>query len=145
MARFKRHLQWRPDNSDADLGHKSSEEISITNSGGIRTKHDTPQPGGLPDLPHAGGQLCLGVKTRQLRHLYLPSTGATDNQLRTFNQLGLFYPAFRNQYLDLRSPLRHYGASATWKSAPDHLDANCAQCRGQADRPLLLTRATIRR
>ena len=48
----------------------------------------------------------LGVKTRQLNHDFTYPTGVTDNELRTWNHLGLFTASFKE------SELGHFAALA---------------------------------
>lgn len=125
--------KWRADGSEADLLTSSlTEQIPVrTASGGVRmqtwyypSRHDcltchTARAGGV-----------LGVKTRQLnRDLTYPS-GVTDNELRAWNHIGLFAPAFADS--DPASFPRLAATDDTARSLEDrarsYLDANCAQC-----------------
>ena len=124
--------KWRADNSDADLVTAgTNENISIQTADGTRTQKwfypgrqdcitcHTPQSGGV-----------LGVKTRQLNGSFKYPNGITDNQLRTWNHLGLF-----DTKLD-EAAIPHFArlVSITDNSAPlqlrvrSYLDANCAMC-----------------
>lgn len=79
--------------------------------------------------PQSGG--VLGIKTRQSnRDLFFQSSGVTDNQLRTWNHIGLFSPAINEGAIggydqlctvtDTNFSLEHRVKS--------YLDANCSQC-----------------
>jgi uncharacterized repeat protein (TIGR03806 family) len=124
--------KWRDDGTDADLLSAAlAENIIVTNAVGVRTQ-SWYFPGPLDCVichtPNAGS--VLGVNARQLNGpMTYPSTGVTDNQLRTWNHLGLFN-AQDEATLTNAPRLVHvddtnYPPEIRVRS---YLDANCAQC-----------------
>jgi uncharacterized repeat protein (TIGR03806 family) len=125
--------QWRPDGSDADLvSSPLTETIPVTTATGVRTQ-TWYYPGPLDCLachtPNAGN--VLGVNARQLNGPFTyAATGTTDNQLRTWNHLGLF-TAPQDEAALARVPRlvsvddTHYPLEYRVRS---YLDANCSQC-----------------
>ena len=124
--------KWRSDGSDAELlSTNLTESIPIRTSSGERMQ--TWNYPGRQDCRTCHTDLnggVLGVKTRQLNGPMTYPGGITDNQLRTWNHLGLFgaswdestlatLPALAcltNTSLDLTDRARSY------------LDANCSHC-----------------
>ena len=124
--------KWRPDNSDADLLYTNlTEAIPIKTATGVRTQlwyYPSRADCLVCHNANAGG--VMGVKTRQINRDLTYPTGITDNQLRTWNHLGLFKPAFAEEDIAQFKSLAR--ADDTTRSLEDRarsfLDANCAQC-----------------
>jgi uncharacterized repeat protein (TIGR03806 family) len=125
--------KWRADESDAELLSGSvTEDIAIrTTSGEVR--HQTwyyPSRKDCLTCHTAGAGGVLGVKTRQMNHDLAYPGGVTDNELRTWNHLGLFDPALKLQDLSAFATLA--AADDVTRSLEDrarsYLDANCSHC-----------------
>jgi|GEM_PF-1407248 len=126
--------KWRPDNSDADLlPGNLDENITITTStGGTRIqKWSYPSRGQCLVCHNSTANYVLGPKTHQMNgNFTYPSTGRTDNQLRTFAHIGLLNPTPNES--DIPNFLKSVSISDT--SAPvqhrmrSWIDSNCSQC-----------------
>jgi mono/diheme cytochrome c family protein len=124
--------KWRADGSDADvLAGSQTEDIPVTDHGEVHPQtwyYPSRQDCLTCHTANAGG--VLGVKTRQMNRVFTYPSGISDNQLRTWNHLGLFASALKDQ--DLRSFAKLAAADDTSRTLEDrarsYLDANCSQC-----------------
>src|SRR6202453_354797 len=125
--------KWRPDGSDAELLSTSvTETIQVKSATGEVHEQTWYYPSRQDCLAchTAGAGGVLGAKTRQLNRPFTYASGVTDNELRTWNHLGLFAPAFKDEEVQTFAALA--AADDTGRSLQDrarsYLDANCAQC-----------------
>jgi uncharacterized repeat protein (TIGR03806 family) len=125
--------KWRADGSDADLlAGSQTENIPIRSANGEVHEQSWYFPSRQDCLTCHTAHACgvLGVKTRQLNRSFTYPSGVSDNELRTWNHLGLFAPRFKEQ--DLRNFATLAPADDTSRTLEDrarsYLDANCSQC-----------------
>ncbi len=124
--------KWRADNSDADLLTTNlTETIPIKTATGVRTQTwYYPSRQDCLTCHTANAGLVLGVKTRQLNRDFTFPSGASDNELRTWNHLGLFDTNLdETQLQNLPALARIEDSNRSLEDrARSYLDANCAQC-----------------
>jgi uncharacterized repeat protein (TIGR03806 family) len=124
--------KWRPDNRDADLlSTNLAETILVQTATGMRTQQwYYPSRQDCLTCHTATAGYVLGVKTRQLnRDLTYPS-GITDNELRTWNHLGLFNTNLTITEIESFPKLARLDDTrqSLENRARSYLDANCAHC-----------------
>jgi uncharacterized repeat protein (TIGR03806 family) len=125
--------KWREDESDADLLPGSLEEaIAITTPTGVRTQvwyYPSRQDCLTCHTPNAGS--VLGTRTSQLNGDFTyPTSGVTDNQLRTLNHLSLFNTNLNETNIPAypkTARLSDPEASLELR-VRSYLEANCAHC-----------------
>jgi uncharacterized repeat protein (TIGR03806 family) len=125
--------KWRADGSDADLLTAAQmQDIPVKSVNGEVHRQTWYFPSSQDCLTchtaASGG--VLGVNTRQLNRPFTYPSGVTDNELRSWNHIGLFAPEIKEVDLagfstlaasnDLSRTLQERGRS--------YLDANCSQC-----------------
>ena len=124
--------KWRPDNSDADLlATNLVEQIPIRTATGVRTQQwYYPSRQDCLTCHTAGAGHVLGVKTRQLNRDYTYPSGVTDNELRTWNHLGLFDTNLTDAEISELPRLARLDdqTQSLPARARSYLDANCANC-----------------
>jgi len=126
--------KWNDAMTDAVLlPNGLNEDLTITTvSGGTRIQtYAYPSRSECIDChnPNAGG--ILGVKTRQQNSdLLYPSTGVTDNQLRTWNHIGMFSTTLDESTIpSLTKTVPLTDTSATLENrVRSYLDSNCSHC-----------------
>jgi uncharacterized repeat protein (TIGR03806 family) len=125
--------KWRADGSDAELLTSSlSEEIPIrAATGELRTQTwYYPSRQNCLECHNAHTSGVLGVSTRQMNRPFTYPSGVTDNELRTWNHLGLFAPTLEEGRIAQLPRLAPAGDAmrSLQDRARSYLDANCSQC-----------------
>jgi uncharacterized repeat protein (TIGR03806 family) len=124
--------KWRADNSDADLLTNSvNEAITIATATGTRTQTwYYPSRTDCITCHNPNAKHILGVKTHQLNGDYGYPGGVTDNQLRTWNHLGLFNPPLNEANISsyLKSVAVTNQSATLEHRVRSYIDANCALC-----------------
>ncbi len=126
--------RWRPDQLDADLlSVAETADYSIQLAGGGTRTQTWLFPSRAECLQchtdGAGG--FLGLRTHQQnREMTYPSTGRTDNQLRTWNSLGMFRPALNETDIpSYPQSARLDDVTASLETrVRSWLDSNCSNC-----------------
>jgi uncharacterized repeat protein (TIGR03806 family) len=125
--------KWRPDQREADLlADGLTEEIDIPSPTGPRkAKWSFPGRGDCLTCHTSSAGFVLGPKTFQLNGPFTyPQTGVTDNQLRAWNQLGLFKQPLDEAKLPRLGKLAALAdtRASLEQRVRSYLDANCAHC-----------------
>jgi uncharacterized repeat protein (TIGR03806 family) len=129
---FGATYHWKADQTDAELlPDGAAEEVEVqTADGPRRRKWVYPSRNDCLVCHTTNAGFVLGVKTRQINGSFTYPGEVNDNQLRTWNHLGLFEPTLKEMEISKLDRL----AAVTDKTASlehrvrSYLDANCAQC-----------------
>ncbi len=125
--------KWKSDNSDADLlAVDLTETIAIEQVGsGSWTKSYTYPVTSCNTCHNSNANFILGVMTPQMNGMFnYPSTGVTDNQLRTWSHIGMFDVTLDESVIptyDKLVPVTATGAGLE-ERVRSYLHANCALC-----------------
>ncbi len=126
--------KWRNDNSDADLLPGGlNEDIPIVQADGTTRIQTWTYPSRTDCLycHNPPANYVLGLKTHQLNGTFTyPSTGRTDNQLRTMNHLGMFDPTLDEAEIPnyLHSVHVEDATQPIQLRMRSWIDSNCSQC-----------------
>ncbi len=126
--------RWLPDQSDARLltEAETGDYTIQTAGGGSRTQTwQFPSRAQCSLCHNAGVAGALGPRTHQIhRDVMYPSTGRIDDQIRTWNNLGMFSPAIVEAAIPGLPRSRELGdvAASLADRARSYLDANCSYC-----------------
>jgi hypothetical protein len=128
--------KWRSDNSDADLLPGGlDEQIAITTTSGQQRVQTWSYPSRGSDgclfCHNQPAKYVLGVKTHQLNGDFTyPSTGRTDNQLRTWAHLGMLNPTPNEASIAtyLKSVSITNPVATIQHRMRSWIDSNCSQC-----------------
>jgi uncharacterized repeat protein (TIGR03806 family) len=125
--------KWRADYRDADLlADGLSEVIPVKTARGVRRQTwNYPSRADCLTCHTHSARFVLGVKTRQLNGVFrYPGSRVTDNQLRTWNHLGMFRSPLDENGIGRLARLADVGdrAAGVEVRARSYLDANCANC-----------------
>ncbi len=125
--------KWRADQLEADLLLDGREEdITVTTASGSRIdRWSYPSASDCLTCHNASANFVLGVNTRQLNNdLHYSATGVTDNQLRSWNHIGLFDPALSEAAIPTYLSVVSLGDTAATLEdrVRSYLDANCGHC-----------------
>lgn len=125
--------KWKADGRDAELLTSGlTEDIPITTATGQVRIQKWYYPSGKDCLEchnaHTSG--VLGVRTPQMNRAFIYPSGITDNQLRTWNHLGLFAPPPGEEAIAQlpRLAAPDDATRSIQDRARSYLDANCSQC-----------------
>jgi uncharacterized repeat protein (TIGR03806 family) len=125
--------KWRADLSDADLLADGRLEPIRMKSADGKVHEQTwyyPSRKDCMTCHNSNTSGVLGVKARQMNRSYAYPSGATDNEMRAWNHLGLFSPEVRDA--DRASLPTLAAADDKARSLEDrarsYLDANCSHC-----------------
>jgi hypothetical protein len=133
-----RSYRWDPALNGTDAIAVNSfgvfDNITITEADGVTTRQqrwDYPTASQCQQCHTQASGGVLGVKTRQQNSTYLyESTGIVDNQIRTWNHLGMFDQNVTDQ--TIAGLYRVYNIADNTRSLEDrvrsYVDANCSHC-----------------
>lgn len=126
---------WRADGSEADLlaaGGTTAFYDVATSGGGMRQQRwDFPSRSDCLTCHNSNAGFSLGLKTRQLNGDFTyPDNGVTDNQLRSWNHVGLFDQHVSDTSLSILQRLVHLNDSEATleRRSRSMLDVNCTHC-----------------
>lgn len=123
--------KWRADGSDADLLESGDTQVfNIANGSPATQTWEFPGRADCLTCHNANAGFVLGLQTWQLNGDFTYPSGMTDNQLNTWNHLGMFANSFDPADIPgfLQSVPIGDDSQAEEVRVRSYLDANCAHC-----------------